>query len=317
MEMIWSVKPFFIKLAEEYPVADTLFVCPLFFLEATMLAEKFPLGFDWPGFDFIFFDCDSTLSTIEGIDELARQKGKFEEVRQMTDAAMEGEVHLQTVYDRRLALLAPTRAEIRNLEQLYRQNLAVDAVEVVQALQTLNREVFVVSGGLSAAVRPFGEWLGIPRQNIKAVEVRYNYLSGQWWDYQQDQWGQRPDVLYLNPEETPLIESQGKATVIRELLGGRAGRAMLVGDGMSDLAARPAVEWVVGFGGVVSRRKVAEEADVFIKCATLAPVLPLALPRKEWNDLQNLTHRSVLKKGLALIEAGQVTFREAVTGFKE
>ena len=52
-----------------------------------MLVEKFPLGSDWPGFDFIFFDCDSTLSTIEGIDELARQKGKFEEVKQMTDAA--------------------------------------------------------------------------------------------------------------------------------------------------------------------------------------------------------------------------------------
>ena len=68
----------------------------------------------------------------------------------------------------------------------------------------------------------------------------------------------------------------------------------------------------LGLGGVVSRRKVVEEADVFIKCATLAPVLPLALPRKGWNDLQ--THRAVLKKGLALIEAGQVTFREAASG---
>ena len=47
------------------------------------------------GYDFIFFDCDSTLSTIEGIDELARMKGKFDEVKSMTDAAMEGEVYLQ------------------------------------------------------------------------------------------------------------------------------------------------------------------------------------------------------------------------------
>lgn len=75
---------------------------------------------DWPGFDFIFFDCDSTLSTIEGIDELARQKGKFDEVKRMTDAAMEGEVHLQNVYDRRLELLGPTRAEIRAIERHYR-----------------------------------------------------------------------------------------------------------------------------------------------------------------------------------------------------
>ena len=44
---------------------------------------------DWPGFDFVFFDCDSTLSSIEGIDELARQKGKFNQVKQLTDAAMQ------------------------------------------------------------------------------------------------------------------------------------------------------------------------------------------------------------------------------------
>ena len=40
--------------------------------------------------------------------------------------------------------------------------------------------------------------------------------------------GLRPDVEYLDPEATPLIETSGKATVIRELLSGRAGRSMLV-----------------------------------------------------------------------------------------
>src|SRR5437762_1801186 len=30
----------------------------------------------WTSFDHIFFDCDSTLSAIEGVDELARLKGK-------------------------------------------------------------------------------------------------------------------------------------------------------------------------------------------------------------------------------------------------
>ena len=58
----------------------------------------------WRAFDLIFFDCDSTLSHIEGIDELARQKGIFDEVQQLTAAAMDGEVHLSSVYDRRLDL---------------------------------------------------------------------------------------------------------------------------------------------------------------------------------------------------------------------
>jgi phosphoserine phosphatase len=227
----------------------------------------------------------------------------------MTDAAMEGEVHLQNVYDRRLELLAPTRSEIRALEQHYRQTVVPDAIEVIQALQWIGKELFIVSGGLLAAVRPFGEWLGLPPQNIRAVEVCYNLLSGQWWDYQQDRWGQPPDVEYLDPEDSPLIESQGKAPVIRELLQGRSGQAMLVGDGISDLAARSAVELIVGFGGVVIRPCVMAEADVFIKSNTLAPVLALALTRTEHDKLQDSPHQETLNKGLTLIETGKVTFR--------
>jgi len=264
---------------------------------------------DWPGFDFIFFDCDSTLCTIEGIDELARQKGKFEVVKQMTDAAMEGEVHLQSVYDQRLELLSPTRAEIQALEQHYRQTLVPDTTAVIQALQSVGKELFIVSGGLLAAVRPFGEWLGIPRQNIRAVEVKYNRLSGQWWDYQQDRWGQRPDEEYLDPEATPLIESHGKAEIIRELLNGQVGRSMLVGDGMSDLAAHSTVDLVVGFGGVVTRRGVVDEAEVFIKTNSLAPVLPLALSKIEQEGLLNTPFEPILHKGLNLFEAGEVIFR--------
>jgi phosphoserine phosphatase len=278
------------------------------FFEAAMQKREI-LKPNWPGFKLIFFDCDSTLSTIEGIDELARQKGKFDEVKKLTDAAMDGEVHLQSVYDRRLELLSPTRAEIRELERHYRQTIVPDAVEVIKALKPVSKELFIVSGGLLAAVRPFGEWLGIPGQNIRAVDVRYNVLSGQWWDYQQDLWGPRPDVKYLDPEETPLIESHGKADVIRDLRQGRAGPAMLIGDGVSDLAARPAVNAVVGFGGVVSRRRVATEADIFIKVNSLAPVLPLALSQQERAALSNTIHETVLQKGLAMIRRGEVEFK--------
>jgi phosphoserine phosphatase len=263
---------------------------------------------DWSGFDFIFFDCDSTLCSIEGIDELARLKGKFDEVKRLTAAAMDGEIHLQHVYDHRLELLCPTRAEIRAVERLYRESLVPDAAATIAALQQVGKEVYIVSGGLLAAVRPFGEWLGIAPENIRAVDVRYNTLSGQWWDYQQDRWGQRPDVEFMDSEETPLVGTQGKAEVVRDLLAGRSGRAMLIGDGVSDLEARPAVELIVGFGGVVSRRRVAAEADVFIKGNSLAPVLPLAMSKAQQTTLSGPA-RASLDKGLDMIKARQVVFR--------
>jgi len=46
----------------------------------------------WASFDLIFFDCDSTLSAIEGIDELAKFKGKEQRVGVLTQKAMDGDL---------------------------------------------------------------------------------------------------------------------------------------------------------------------------------------------------------------------------------
>ncbi len=265
----------------------------------------------WMPFQQIFFDCDSTLSAVEGIDELAREKGLFDEVQRLTNAAMDGEIHLESVYDRRLQLLRPTRGEIRRLEEIYRETVISDAAAVIAALQFLGKTVFIVSGGLLPAVRPFGEWLGVPAENIRAVDVAYNSLSGEWWDYQKDRWGERPDVQYLKHDEGPLVQSTGKIDVVRRLQRGHSGRSLLVGDGISDLAARPAVDCFVGFGGVVHRAKVARAADIFIAVPELSPVLALATNAAERRRLQASPFAAVLARGVNLLASAQVTFADA------
>jgi phosphoserine phosphatase len=55
-----------------------------------------------PRFDAVCFDCDSTLTRIEGIDELARRAGCATEIAALTEAAMNGAVALEEVYARRL-----------------------------------------------------------------------------------------------------------------------------------------------------------------------------------------------------------------------
>jgi len=264
----------------------------------------------WRAFDLVFFDCDSTLSTIEGIDELAKSRGLFDEIQRLTNAAMDGEVHLESIYDQRLRLLRPTRGEIRQIERLYRETVVPDAKQVIKALSFLGKQVFIVSGGLYPAVRPFGEWLGVPAANIRAVEVIYDHLSGTWWNFQPDRWGQRPDVDYLKHEAGPLVQSTGKADVVYGLKQDHTGRSMLVGDGVSDLAARSAVDKMIGFGGVVTRSKVSAEADIFITCSTLAPVLPLATSHQEQVQLQHTLYAPLLQKGLDLIEQKAVTFKK-------
>jgi phosphoserine phosphatase len=264
----------------------------------------------WRAYDLVFFDCDSTLTRIEGIDELARLKGLFDEVQQLTAAAMDGEVHLSSVYDRRLDLLHPTRADMRAIERLYRTNIVPDAGELIRVLHFLGRQVFIVSGGLAPAVIPFGVSLGVPREHIRAVDVVFNRLAGRWWDYQVDREGFNPAERYLDHDAGPLTETHGKADIIRRLREGRFGKALLVGDGVSDLMVHSAIDLLIGFGGVVRRERVAAEADVFFECDSLAPVLPLAASPTDGRHCAETGYQSLLDKGLDLIRKGAVHFRD-------
>jgi phosphoserine phosphatase len=232
------------------------------------------------GFDDVFFDCDSTLSTIEGIDELARLKGVEHEIVALTNAAMNGQIPLQEVYAERLRLLAPTRADMRAVEEAYKRTLVPDTRETIAALHALGRRVFIVSGGLADAVTGFGVWLGVPKERIRAVGLSYNQLSGRWWDYQQ----RNLDEGYLMYDDSPLTTQNGKTSVIMSLRE-RGRRAMLVGDGSSDLAAADSVDLFIGYGGVVARPLVVASAPVFICTPSIAPVLIYALRDGEGEHL--------------------------------
>lgn len=252
----------------------------------------------WASFDLIFFDCDSTLSAIEGIDELARLKGKEWRVGVLTEKAMNGELDLAEVYGKRLQAIRPTRGQLKAIEDRYWETLVPDAQAVIAALRFLNKQVFIVSGGLAEAVRGFGKRLGVPGENIQAVELEYNQLSGQWWRY--DLPDTRARQTYLDYNEGPLTVSSGKPDIIRALANGKPGRRLMVGDGVSDLAARNDVDLFVGFGGVVARERVQAGADVFVKVNSLAPILPLAAGPGGYARVAGTTHQAVFDRGIAL-----------------
>ena len=260
----------------------------------------------WTSFDLIFFDCDSTLSTSEGIDELARLKGKEWRVGVLTDKAMNGDLDLAEVYGKRLQAIRPTRGELKAIEERYYETIVPDTREVLDALRFLNKGVYIISGGLAEPVRGFGARLGVPPENIRAVELEYNELSGDWWRYYEP--GHRNTHTYLDYDEGPLTVSSGKPRIVQELAGKRPGRRLMIGDGASDLATREVVDLFVGFGGVVSREKVRAGADAFIHSPSIAPVLPLAAGPRGYARVQGTPHQVVFERGLALARAGSLTF---------
>jgi phosphoserine phosphatase len=259
----------------------------------------------WTSFDLIFFDCDSTLSTIEGIDELARLKGKEWRVGVLTEKAMNGDLDLAEVYGKRLQAIRPTRGQLKAIEERYWETIVQDAQAVLDALRFLGKQVFIISGGLAEPVRGFGKRLGVAPENIRAVELEYNELSGDWWRYYEPH--TQHTQQYLDYNEGPLTVSSGKPRIITELAQGKHGRRLMVGDGASDLATRSVVDLFVGFGGVVAREKVRAGSDVFISSASLAPILPLAAGASGYVRVLGTPHQAVFERGLALAHSTSLT----------
>ncbi|HEX4935009.1 MAG TPA: HAD-IB family phosphatase [Gemmatimonadaceae bacterium] len=209
-------------------------------------------------FRTVLFDCDTTLSDIEGIDELARDFR--DQIVPLTEAAMRGEVPLESVYARRLAIIRPSRAELERVGRLYIERLVPGARETVSGLRAAGVDVHIISGGLRPAVLHVAEALGVPPDKVHAVDIQFD-----------------DNGAYAGFDEaSPLTRDGGKPAVIRSL-GPLPRPTMLVGDGNTDLDAKPIVDCFVGFAGVVARPRVVADADVVVRERSLLPVLALAL----------------------------------------
>lgn len=211
-----------------------------------------------PRFRTVLFDCDSTLSTIEGVDELARD---HPEVHALTEAAMRGEVPLEEVYGRRLEIVRPSRAAVDALGRRYIETMVPGTRETVRALLDAGVRVRVISGGLRPAVVALARELGLEDDDVAAVDV---YFSA--------------DGAYAGYDSTsPLARSGGKRVVVEEWLPELARPILMVGDGATDLEVQGLVDRFVAFAGVVARPAVIAAADEVIREFSLLPVVEMVL----------------------------------------
>lgn len=204
---------------------------------------------------FVFFDVDSTLVTIEGIDVLAN--GNAEIVR-LTEAAMNGEVALDEVYARRLEIIRPTLASVEALGRQYIGSLVPGAEETIAALQQAGADVHLVTAGIAQAIAPLAGKLGIAARAVHAVSLHFDD-DGNYRDFDR---------------RSLLTRNGGKELVVHAILARSKGRSAFIGDGVSDLETKPVVSLFIGFGGVHTRARVMENAEVYVREPSMTAVLP-------------------------------------------
>jgi phosphoserine phosphatase len=208
----------------------------------------------------LILDCDSTLSSIEGIDELGRACGPevFAEVEAMTNDAMNGKIPVEAVFGRRLEIIRPTRTQVEAVGRRYIETVEPTAAAMLAQAEAAGWTPVILSGGFRQAIRPLADHLGIAR--VEAVDLYFDEAGG-YRDYDR---------------EYPTTRSGGKPEVIQRLRTELApARVVMVGDGASDLETKPVVDLFVGFGRYTPRPTVKANAERFV---TALAEIPTFLP---------------------------------------
>lgn len=206
----------------------------------------------------LLLDCDSTLSAIEGIDELARLRGAatFAAVESMTRAAMEGGAAMEEIFARRLELIQPRLEEVEAVGALYIAQIEPTAIASLHEIREAGWTLIIVSGGFTQAIRPLATHLEIAR--VEAVTLEFD-ACGLFTGFAAD---------------SPTARSRGKNEVAQRLKREfNPQKTVMLGDGASDLEVQGDVDFVVGFGGYAVREKVKLGADAFIHSLSELPTL--------------------------------------------
>jgi phosphoserine phosphatase SerB len=183
----------------------------------------------------IAFDMDSTLISIECVDEIADAAGRKAEVAAITEAAMRGEIaDYKDSLRRRVALLEGV--PVSALEAVYRERLRLNpcAETLVRAAQAAVLKTVIVSGGFTFFTDRLRDMLGIDHTRSNVLELRDGKLTGRMVD---QPWG---DICDGDEKRRMVLDTCAQHGIDPQ-------DAIAVGDGANDLPMMRAVGLSVAY----------------------------------------------------------------------
>lgn len=216
----------------------------------------------------IIFDCDGTLTSIEGIDELAKINGVGDVIQEMTAQAMNTTGINPDIYQTRLDLIYPTKKQVFELGIEYYRRVTPDVLSIIKLFTRLNKKIYLISSGLYPAVAIFAELLTIPLANIFAVDVMFD----------------ENDNFLRYDASSPLVQKDGKRIIVTELIKQHRG-IVYIGDGINDYVVHDLVTRFIGYGGAFYRENIYQSCQFYIAAESILPLLPLCLIEEEVDAL--------------------------------
>jgi len=180
--------------------------------------NKLPTNFKGKNVRLVVTDMDSTLISIECIDEIADMLGIKQKVSAITEAAMRGELDFAESLTQRVALLKGLPES--DLQRVYdeRLNLNPGAEQLIEYLKKSSIKLALVSGGFTFFTNKLKQRLGLDYTLANTLEVKDGFLTGK--------------------VEGDIIGAQAKADLLQKLsaeLSLQAEQVIAMGDGANDL----------------------------------------------------------------------------------
>lgn len=208
-------------------------------------------------------DMDSTMITVECIDELADYAGIKPQIAEITERAMRGELDFEAALDARVALLQGLAES--DIERCLAERVRImpGAKALVRTMRARGAATVLVSGGFTRFAEPVAREIGFDRAVANVLKVERGVLTG--------------------AVEKPIVGSQTKLTTLRAAIADGQlveGQSLAVGDGANDLAMIEAAGLGVAYH---AKPIVAAAAAARIDHGDLTTLLyAQGLPRAAW-----------------------------------
>ena len=165
----------------------------------------------------VCFDMDSTLIEQEVIVELARAAGVYDQVHEITERAMRGELDFNESFAERVKLLEGLSTEV--LDQIAESlTITEGADRLIKTLSALGYRTAILSGGFTYFAPFIKDKLGIDEVHANTLVTKDGFVTGE--------------------VQTPIVDGERKANLLREIAqkqGISLEQVIAVGDGANDL----------------------------------------------------------------------------------